>query len=41
MPEADRLGVAMDVLKRLQLFIQTNYPQHGGAFAEVLLPFGA
>ncbi len=40
MPEADRLGVAMDVIKRLQLFIQTNYPQHGGAFAEVLLPFG-
>lgn len=40
MPEADRLGVAMDVIKRLQLFIQTNCPQHGAAFADVLLPFG-
>lgn len=40
MPEADRLGVAMDVIKRMQVFIQTNYPQHGAAFAEVLMPFG-
>lgn len=40
MPEADRLGVAMDVIKRMQVFIQTNYPQHGAAFADVLMPFG-
>lgn len=40
MPEADRLAVAMDIVKRLQVFIQSNYPQHGGAFAEVLMPFG-
>jgi len=40
MPEADRLGVAMDVIKRMQVFIQTHYPQHGAAFADVLMPFG-
>ncbi len=40
MPETDKLAVAMDVVKRLRDFIQSNYPQHGGAFAEVLMPFG-
>lgn len=40
MPETDKLGVAMDVLKRLDAFVRENYPQHAGAFAELLTPFG-
>jgi hypothetical protein len=40
MPEADRLGVAMDSIKRLAEFIRANYPQHQAAFAEILGPFG-
>ena len=40
MPEADKLAVAMDVLKRLDGFIRENYPQHAGAFGELLSPFG-
>lgn len=40
MPETDKLAVAMDVVKRLREFIQADFPQHGGAFAEVLMPFG-
>lgn len=41
MPEADRLAVAMDVIKRLDAFVRENMPQHAGAFAEILTPFGA
>lgn len=40
MPEADKLGIAMDVLKRLSAYIQENHPQHSGAFAELLPVFG-
>lgn len=40
MPEADKLGIAMDVLKRLSAFIQENHPQQAGAFAELLPVFG-
>jgi hypothetical protein len=40
MPEADKLGIAMDVLKRLAAFIQENHPQQAGAFAELLPVFG-
>lgn len=40
MPETDKLAVAMDVVKRMREFIQASYPQHGAAFAEVLMPFG-
>jgi len=40
MPEADKLAVAMDVLKRLDAFIRENYPQHAGNFGELLSPFG-
>ena len=40
MPEADKLAVAMDVLKRLDGFIRENYPQHAGSFGELLSPFG-
>ena len=40
MPETDKLAVAMDVIKRLDAFVRENYPQHGGAFAELLAPFG-
>lgn len=40
MPEADKLGIAMDVLKRLAAYIQENHPQQAGAFAELLPVFG-
>lgn len=40
MPEADKLGIAMDVLKRLAAYIQENHPQHAGAFGELLPVFG-
>ena len=40
MPEADKLGIAMDVLKRLATYIQENHPQQAGAFAELLPVFG-
>lgn len=40
MPETDKLAVAMDVIKRLDAFVRENYPQHVGAFAELLAPFG-
>lgn len=41
LPEADELGVAMSVIKRLSAFIQDKHPQHLNAFAEVLPAFGA
>lgn len=40
MPETDRLAVAMDVIRRLDAFVRESYPQHAGAFAEILSPFG-
>lgn len=40
MPETDRLAVAMETLRLFTKFIQQRYPQHLGAFAEVLEPFG-
>jgi len=40
MPEADKLAVVMDAIKRQSEFIRANYPQHGAAFAEILGPFG-
>lgn len=40
MPEADKLAVAMDVVKRLDAFIRENFPQHAGSFGELLSPFG-
>lgn len=40
MPEADKLGIAMDVLKRLGAYIQENHPQQAGAYAELLPMFG-
>lgn len=40
MPEADRLGVAMDVIRRLAEFVRANHPQHAAAYAEILGPFG-
>ena len=39
-PVTDRLATAMGVVKLLTKFIQDRYPQHIGAFAEVLEPFG-
>lgn len=41
MPELSELAVAMEVLQQLAKFIQAKYPQHAGAFSEVLEPFGA
>ena len=40
MPQTDKLGVAMDVIKRLDAFIRENHPQHAGFFAELLPAFG-
>lgn len=40
MPAADRLGTALGTIKLLTAFIKDRYPQHLGAFAEVLEPFG-
>ena len=40
MPEADKLAIAMDVLKRLDAFIREHYPQQAGNFGELLSPFG-
>lgn len=40
MPQTDRLGVAMEVIKRLDAFIRQNHPQHASFFAELLLVFG-
>ena len=40
MPEADKLGIAMDVLKRLAVYIQENNPQQASAYAELLPVFG-
>lgn len=40
MPQTDRLAGAMDLIRHLTRFIKDRYPQHVGAFAEVLEPFG-
>jgi hypothetical protein len=40
MPQTDRLGVAMEVIKRLDAFIRENHPQQAGFFAELLPVFG-
>lgn len=39
MPEADRLAVATDVVKRLADFTRSKYPKHAPALIEVLEPF--
>jgi hypothetical protein len=41
MPEADRLAVAMDVIKRLDAYVREATPQHQAAFADIITPFGA
>lgn len=40
MPETDKLGVAMDVIRRLDAFVRENHPQHASFFAEILPAFG-
>lgn len=40
MPEADKLAIAMDVIKRLDAFVRDAAPQHQAAFAEIIQPFG-
>jgi hypothetical protein len=40
MPETDKLGVAMDVIRRELEFARARYPQHVAAIAEILEPFG-
>lgn len=39
MPEADRLAISMDVLKRLGEFVRAKHSRHANAFAEILEPF--
>jgi len=39
MPEADKLAIATDVVKRLGEFVRTKHPRHAAAFAEILEPF--
>lgn len=39
MPEADRLAIAMDVVKRLGEFVRSRHPRHANAFGEILEPF--
>lgn len=39
-PEARILGMAMDVMIWMKDFINTQFPEHQAAFAEVLQPFG-
>lgn len=40
MPETDKLGVAMDVVKRLSEFVAKRKPGLAGEFVELLEPFG-
>ena len=40
MPETDKLGVAMDVIRRLDAHLREHHPQHAGPFAELLPAFG-
>jgi len=40
MPEADKLGISMDVLKRLAAYIKENHPQLADTYAELLPVFG-
>ncbi len=40
MPETDRLGVAMEIIKRLDAYIRENNPQLAGPFSELLPAFG-
>lgn len=39
-PKIARLAWAMDVLKELAQFVQTQFPQHTQALLEILEPFG-
>lgn len=39
-PETDALAVRLDTLKKLAGFIRKEFPQHAGAFSEILTPFG-
>lgn len=41
MPEADRLGIAMTVLRDLSDYIRAHHPRHMQAFAEIVEGFGA
>jgi hypothetical protein len=41
LPDLSELAVAMEVLQHLAKFVQSKYPQHAGAFSEILEPFGA
>jgi len=40
-PELGRFAVASELLEELARFVRGDFPQHGGAFVEVLEPFGA
>lgn len=40
LPETSELATAMEVVQLLAGFVRQRYPQHAGAFAELLEPFG-
>ncbi|KVE36206.1 DUF1804 family protein [Burkholderia sp. BDU5] len=40
LPETNELAIAMGVVQRLAAFIKERHPEHVGAFADVLGPFG-
>ena len=40
LPETNELAIAMGVVQRFATFIKDRYPEHVGAFADVLGPFG-
>ncbi|WP_176317186.1 DUF1804 family protein [Burkholderia vietnamiensis] len=40
LPETNELAIAMGVVQRLAAFIKDRHPEHVGAFADVLGPFG-
>ncbi|MFZ6872856.1 DUF1804 family protein [Undibacterium sp. Di27W] len=39
LPETNALAIGMLVLRGLAEFVQERYPEHGGAFVEILEPF--
>lgn len=40
LPETNKLATALTVLNRLSDFVRERFPQHAGAFVEILEPFG-
>lgn len=40
MPETNELSVALMVIEQLSQFVRERFPQHAGAFSDILEPFG-